>query len=325
MAQEYGTATDYQDLLAKLRTFATVTLTGDEQWTDQRYNTDIDGNGNVEWIVMGPGSSAADEIYIGIRTEYDDGEGYYNWCLNGMTGWNTSNPFWTQPGCIPLYFAEENANHCPRVLLHDNTVKYWFVGNGRRLAGVIKVATVYQWFYLGLILPYGTPTAFPYPLFVGGSSCYSSTAAYMRYSSEWARHRAFFDGDEDVNDTQRASAYFLDSDWVPVGNHDNGSDVMNCGTWPYRHGTVEYGAYNLDTQELWRNAEANLDGSVSLFPVKLWRKQPANIYGVLQGIWAVMGGDSVSEDYTTINGTQYRIAQNTFHTDTYDFAALELT
>ena len=146
----------------------------------------------------------------------------------------------------------------------------------------------------------------------------------MRYSSEWARHRAFWDGDEDSNSGRTASAYFLDSDWVEVGNYDNSADVINCGTWPYRHGTLDYYT-TMDSNNFWQNQEANLDGSVSLFPVTLFRAEPANIYGVLQGIWAAMGGDSVSEDYVTINGTQYRIAQNTFHTDTYDFAALELT
>lgn len=72
MAYETGTATDYLDLLDKLRVFLTSNaslVAAGQQWQVLRWQTD--NNGEKELILKAPGLAGTDNIYCGILTKSD--------------------------------------------------------------------------------------------------------------------------------------------------------------------------------------------------------------------------------------------------------------
>ena len=336
MAYEIGTASDYLDLLDRLRLFATDSaraidsagmgideldpMAPDDVWTVKRWDTDWDGDGGYELILAGPGVTGTDNLYVGIQTYYNASTGYYNWALAGMTGYADGFDWLQQPG------VRNNAiSYLPQVLLNDASMKYWFVGNGRRIAGVAKVAgTYYATFYLGYFLPYGTPQEYPYPLMIGGSAAYISTA--LKYSSTYASNSGWMDGMQD-NSTQTALILY-DGEWVQIGNHDATgtaySDVYyakNTNTWPYYYGGQSGLSYFANT--LQHFGDISPGNVVALWPIMMYAVAVnKNVYGEAQGFYAVLCDDVVTEDTVTIDGKTYIIFQNGSRTNCY-FAMLK--
>ncbi len=123
MAWTSGTASNYQDLLARLRSFVTTEMTPAEQrWQELRWSI---SQSEQELILKGPGLAASDEIYVGIQTFSDKSNSTYNWSLQGYIGYQPANDFATQPGAI----QESN----PKLALWNTAIPYWIVANGRRI------------------------------------------------------------------------------------------------------------------------------------------------------------------------------------------------
>ncbi|HUV85085.1 MAG TPA: hypothetical protein VMV86_05200, partial [Methanosarcinales archaeon] len=207
MAYEIGTASDYQDLLERLKDFLSdnTRIIGDhpnmdeleaiddavgsgessQAWTVNRWvdNRDSGETEQTELIMNGPGLAGTDEIYVGIQCEESVSDDYYNWKLMGCTGYSSGSTFLNQPSCTQ--------GRLPRMLLWDQSMPYWFVGNGRRCIVVAKVSSVYECMYLGFGLPYGLPSEYPYPMVVGGAACPDATVIDLRYSSTDNSHRSF--------------------------------------------------------------------------------------------------------------------------------------
>jgi len=299
---------------------------GEEKWTVKR---DVDSGGEKELILMAPGSEGEveDEYYVGIQTFSGDylGDPYYNWMLNGFTGYNAGQTFYEQPGSISTDWKD-----LPLVLLDVTACEYWFVANGRRVAGCIKTGTTYAPFYLGLLLPYGTPNTLPYPLAIGGSAAYD-TDAYLSSSNEWYNHRGFPDPYiYDAAYDARSSLKFLNGVWLSFGNHrgnDDRSHQSNCkrtnNVWP--------GIYsNYWTNPYWPNemmwsCEKNIDGSYPLFPLILMSSLPyKNIFGEFDGVFAVWGDRVITEDDITFEGKTYKVFQNCRRSYPQNFWALRL-
>lgn len=137
-----------------------------------------------EVILKAKGNSGSDAIFMGIRSEYDSAAGWYNWMLNGYTGYDPSIQSWfKQPGAITL--PESGTQFiCPMSTFWDSTMPYWFVANGRSFRWVVKVSTSYMPGYMGWLLPYSTPSQYPYPLCVAGNLAplTSARATNWRYS-----------------------------------------------------------------------------------------------------------------------------------------------
>ena len=91
MAFTSGTATDYLDLLNRLKQFVTQDmLPANERWSVLRW---VPGP-PAELVLQGPGLAGTDQINVGILSEA--GADYGNWKLRGFVGWNPAHGFGAQ-------------------------------------------------------------------------------------------------------------------------------------------------------------------------------------------------------------------------------------
>jgi len=343
MAFEIGIAEGYLDVLGRLKSLlsnASRTIEDDENilelspipagqtYTVLDWNTNWDGAGGCQLYLMGPGIAGDDEIFTGIQTYCHPGQDYYNWQLQGYTGYSGAATFHTQPGAI---FRDVNNNN-PKVLLWNQKIKYWFVANGNRYIGFLKVATVYEAFWGGFPLLYGFPVSIPamnryYPLIVGGSSCGYETSYPRRFSSTREGHRAFWDG---YYAAGRASFRFLwDGTWLNGGNWtantETGYSLAGVNIWPYLH-TDYHSSPSAMPHKLFIELKANIDGSRPLFPLIACGLTPKNIYAELQGLYAVPGFGSLSAEdiITTPDDVRHIVFPNAFRTNFNNYVALKL-
>jgi hypothetical protein len=190
MATETGTASDYRDLLQKLKLFLTgesVSPVGSNglswvveeersQYTspqtdipdgdaDSLIQTAANNNQSHDQIIFrgNGGTSPEQEIYFAIQTLGLSTTGYYNWQIRGLTGFATSSPEY-----VPLVDQPGRSPPC-YLLLQNTTMTYWFIANNRRIMGCIKTATVYHTFHIGFLNPYATIAEYPYPMMVAAS------------------------------------------------------------------------------------------------------------------------------------------------------------
>jgi hypothetical protein len=301
-------------------TFIVTKVMGTEKWEILDFNTNYDGSGGYRTYFKGPGSTGTDEIYVGIQTVENSGTPYYCWILGGFTNWQIGETFYTQQGA-----RLGNETLLPWVLLDNQPMKYWFFANGRRIMGVIRVGTIYASFYLGFPLVYGFPSAYPYPLVIGGSSAYSSVLADRQFSSTNPTHRGFPDP-YTAGYNNSSSLMVLNGVWLSFGNYmsDAESTVRqaNC-VWPGSYSECsEYSHYS--NKMIWWG-DPTPDGIYSLFPLILCQEDLAhNILGELQEVFQVHGDGVVAEDDISFGGNTYKVFQNTYHTAPHNFFAMKL-
>lgn len=309
--------------------FTVTKVMGEEKWTVKKYATGLDipdGTDDTisdELILQAPGSEGADEIFVGIQTYYNLGDDYFNWTLNGYIGFIGDPPtdFFAYPGSI-----HTDRTKCPQVLLDDGSMKYWFVANGRRVIGVMRIGTgIYEPFYLGLMLPYGVPTVIPYPLIVGGAAIYHTTTEARRFSTTNNCHRGYMDpyGDGTASANKSSLRFWNGADWYNFRNY--------VGLYPYSDNNVWpgiYSAYNsYGTKKanfLMQKCEPNIDGSFPMFPFILMTTKPSykNIWGELQGVYAVFGEGVKSEDIISYEGKTYKVFKNCYLENAENYYAL---
>lgn len=315
MSVATGTATDYDDLLDRLVTFLTTdaTLTGlGQNWTKLHDNstpyTFAGDTVDYEVDLKAPGLSTTEAIYVQLQAFHN--AGYANWRMRGATGYNSGQPWSSQPGASPDTF----------ISLWSTSIPYTFVANGQRAIVIAQIGTVFETAYLGKFLPYGQPSQYPYPLYIGGTG----VSQGLLYADTSGNHSAFFD-------PIGAYAYQVDGSWAgfrninPAGGAGGGSpQVTFWNVWPYIHGG---GA----SQPAWM--DANLDGSYPLFPVRLevYRDLPAssssspqpNALGELDGVFFIPGVSLTSGTTITVGSDTYLVAQNCFRTGLNNFMAIK--
>ena len=300
MAQTSGTAAGHGALLTALRTFLIA-----QNWTVQRDTT----TGTVREIYFrGPNLTVGTQTvnpHVNIRQFQITATDVYNWEVSGAIGFNTNETFGNQPGVSPRDFS---VGAYPTFTLFQNNIDYWFVGNSRRFIVVAKIGTVFFTMYAGFILPYSTPTEYPFPMLVAANTY----AGGFRFSLGDFRNGAAYDPRE-------GSAYIRHTDgtWSTVANYSGtGSKSRNnqdCYIWPWRT--------NL-TDTLINNA----DNSYTLLPAVLAsRINGGNVYGEMEGVFHVSGFGNSSEDTVTINSVEHLIIQTANRTGFSDFAAIRLS
>ena len=323
MAVEMGTAANYLDLLDKLRIFATTNaalVAAGQQWVTKRWTQNDD---NSELILCGPGLAGADAVYVGVQSYKDSTNDFYNWRLQGFTGYNAEASFHNQPGAI-----NDSLYPVPKILLWNSNISYWFVASGRRIVVVAKVSTVYEACYLGLAKPYGSPSQIPYPLIVGGSASLILNIAVQRWSTQTVDHRHFADPGmyttSEASGLHNGSLRVLNGVWLGFRNWHYSNytqDGKNPSTfrmvWPYMD-TIDY---SFGMQE---NREA-LGGNYPLLPLILLEYDPGhNVFGELDGCFAVSGHDNAAENIVTSDGFDHLVVQNVFRTTRANYWALRL-
>lgn len=300
-------------------TFIVTKVMGEEHWVNKRWNANWDALNGYEWIAFGPGAGD-DEIYIGIQTYFNDTYAYYNWKLNGYTGYSGPAAWDVQPGAIP------NDTTCkrPQVLLWNSSIPYWFVANGRRIVMVAKVSTVYETCYLGFLLPYGLPNQIPYPLVIGGSANSALTTTDLRYSTTHTQHRAFVDPGGIIS-SGTGSLAVLCGQWLNFSNWSGEANPYKTNNvWPFCHSDYDYSS-TLYINDKWTKLQQNIDNSRPLFPLVPIQYTPnKNAFGELQGCFAVPGFGLSVEDTIVLSGKTYVVMQNIFRTVTWAYWALLL-
>ena len=312
MAFSTDTATDYLDLLDRLRTFALA-----NGWTSLRYDINDQGGSERQLILKGTGLSGADEIFIGIDTQRNVADDWYNWRCNGLLGFNAEMTFLNQPGSLNFSAAP----YLPRLHLWNDSIKYWFIANGRRIIVVAKISTVYQLGYLGWINPYLPPSAMPYPLMIAGTSTASSGE---RWSVADATHSFGVMqpncAESDILANPRSSCRFWFGEWHGIQNSYNGATNSPTdwkGLWPY----VQYSHFAFN------KLRANFsDGSYQLAPIIPSFHYPSpQIFGELDGVYFVSGYGNAAENIITIDTVDYLVVQNVYRTGQFDYCAVRLS
>ncbi len=310
MAVSTGTATDYLDLLARLRTFMLA-----NSWASLRFD------GGSEFIAEGEGLGGTDSIFIGIKAEADAGADWFNWQLNGMTGFEAGQAFAAQPGNIG-YSA---APYFPRLHLWNSAIPYWFVVNPRRLIVVAKVSTIYQLAYLGWIKPYLPATNMPYPLLVAGTSTASNGS---RWSTVHDTHSLGVmqpvcangsSTEATILTNPRSSARFWFGEWHGIQNYHN-SSLSNATRWKHIWPYATNGGY----QYLQMRTNPNDNGYV-LTPVTVNFTSPSRyVFGEVDGVFHVSGFSNAVENIVTIGADDYLVVQNVYRNGFGDYCAVKL-
>jgi hypothetical protein len=296
-----------------------------------------------EVILKAGGNAGTDEIFTGIRSEYDSAAGWYNLFLNGYTGFDVNETSWfKQPGALPG-FGAANPYAVPMVPCWDSTMPYWFVASGRSFRMAVKVSTSYEGGYLGFILPYATPNQYPYPLLVGGSMVpfADPRSAEWRYSFATPRHSNYsMPGSSSVPTSVSAWAttYLrsVDGTWLQFGNRPNsttGVDSINSPsastTEPYAGSGSWRSIWPHCVNEQWTTGKRPYrecaGGGYIVQPCILVQWVPYEaVVGELEGTYQISGYANSSENTTTVNGVDHIILQNGTRTSVHEFWTLSL-
>lgn len=298
MSTTTGTATDFADLLNQLDTFLTSTA----GWTSKRR---VSGS---EMIWSAPGSGS-DSILVGAKVFSDSVGNYQNWRLGGFSAFDAALAFTAQAGYVGA------SGPSPVLNLWNSAIDYWFIANARRAIVVAKVSTTYMVAYLGWITPYIYPSAFPYPLVVGGSMAWNvepgSSSGNWRWSYTGSEMSNFWRAGNGVAIASDAASSFRlrlpTGVWRGISTTP--SDAVFGQVWPWS-----------DPPQFMRE---NLDGSYSLIPALIHDPSP-NIYGELDGVFFVTGYNQGAENTVTIGGVAHLVVPNVFRAGQGDYAAIRL-
>lgn len=301
---------------------------------------DVNGDYANQWgsevIFRAPGLAGTDNIYTGIRTQYDAGAGYYNFFLMGYQGYQAAASVYEQPGTMLSMAA-------PMVPLWDDSITYWFYGTGRAFCGGFKVSTNFEGMYIGFMNQYAAPSQYPYPLVIGGSMHASS--ADFRYSASLQAHSVFVgpatasqpETSADIN----SSLYVLDSagNWQWFGNRRTESQITSTngiqpmssngvhpsydptGTyravWPH----INFGSVSNENKYPYREC---LGGGYLPEKVVLLQRLPSQQpLGEFDGVLSISGFGNSAEDTTTVGSDNYVILQNAFRTNAWEYWAIK--
>lgn len=278
-------AASHSDLLAKIRTFANANSAVEQEWVvGDRYITKLVGGGS-------------DAIYFGLKVFTDGGAAVYGLVLQAYTGFQAGQAFDSQLGAI--------ASNPPALASWNSTISYWLFLNTRRLIVVTKISGTYHMAYCGLILPYGTPAQWPYPLLIGGSTYRGDTdnsGKPYAYSVVNGKVTNFWNP---INsDSSQGTLAIRDGggSWVKLLNQATTSLYTNKGCFPYLYSTR------------YTNARKTIGGNDLLSPILLCNNSPLGIYGELDGMRHVPGDGLTAEQTITVGGDTYLVFPNVSRT-----------
>lgn len=345
MAYAIGTATDFMDLLRKLRDFAAGTLDPTvhpdftdgvqvpigERWTiltNGGSQPNIPGAGfatDGEVYMEGPGSDPADQIIIGFQTYRNAGANIFGWRMRGYTAFNNNLDWNTMPGVSPTCYAA----------FDDASMDIWLYANARRIMACARVGTSDVLVHLGFVQQFGTRNQYPYPLLITGSvsgtgssfqtntfaqSCLPepcSNGAFLRWvDGTWQECNSYSGSSDDRNDARVTTGYTFWPNRNPVGNAD-GNEGGSAG---YNEDTI-FETFSTGTAPYISSTEISAH---ALFPVTLANSNA--LIGRIDGLFSVFGFGLVTGDTLTDNSESvpvvYDVFANTWRTEPVDFFAI---
>lgn len=325
MAYVNGTATSNIDLWDELIAFLTTDSTLVGAGEDWEVVWSVDSGKTV--VLCGPGTSGDETIYIGLqRTDSIDTDSNYI-TFFGMTGVNL---------LATSMSGHVNVSQGVRIWLDAGAMRYWIVGSGRRFMLAVNISTIYQIAYAGLFLPYALPTAYPYPLFVGGCASLSTKTTCWRSSSDY--HAAFPQAPADtalINGVYNAYMLAPDAMWLGAA----GDTAANVCIGPNRYTVTDADGSDLFRLETNVNVGGDQTGYLplqqrvmrgygdvyALDPFTLIQTTPdAQHHGILDGLMSCSGVGNAAENVIEVGSTDYLVLQNVFRTSSLDYMAMKL-
>lgn len=255
-----------------------------------------------EYVVRGPGLSESDEIYVALATVSSAQNDLYNVLCRYATGFDATKS--AHPNAT-LLLPGVPTSISPYLLAWNQSIKYWFIANGRRFIVIAKVSTTYASMYGGFVMPYGLPSEFPYPI-AAGASC----AANLRWSDQTTQHSSFWNP-AGLNSQSATSLGLRRTDGsVDAFKNIFGSSDGLAWTYPYRN-NIGY--------------RSSPDSSYAIQPIVLFSSLGGgNVWGELDGVFHISGFSNAAENIFSLDGDDYLVVQSGFRTATTDYAAILL-
>lgn len=326
MSYTSGTAADPHSLFNALVTFlttdATLTAAG-QNWTLLRRDT-FTYNAQRDYAELkGPGLAGADSIYVQLTYFQDPANDTYCITVQGSQGYLSSVSV-GDPGNQPnscVIGGGQWAAHFFNMPLYNNSTPYWFIANGRRFIVAAKVGSYWSSLYAGFILPYGTPSQYPYPLYIAANSCdgarYSDPGQYVSNSGFWYSYRP------------GGAVLKPDGNWFMMGAYssDQGGVLgYNYGHfWPWWRNPQQTnfgGVYGTD------KLVPAPDGSYPLLPAIMFghggNAALSTMLGELDGVFMTTGFGAAAADTFTVGSDTYLLIQRALQNSPSDFVAIKL-
>lgn len=299
MPIDIDTASSHSNLFDRLLDFLQTAPAGGPGWTLLDYETD----GSA--IFEAPGMSGTEQIYVGLSLHASPANDAYAIGMWMFRDYNPALAHLQQPG-------HSGVRYIP---IWNTGMPYWLIANAQRLIVVAKVSTSYLASYVGKFLPHGTPGEYPQPYYLSAPV----PSATTRWSTISESHRNFWDPG-----VGGALISLPGGTWRAVGNFFESSGEQIAGgtnyVWPYSASISNNSPYTR-----YRELREQLDGNYWTLPLILLGEDPdLDIYGELDGAFAVSGFNNASENTVTIDGLQYLVVQNMHRTARMYYCALPL-
>lgn len=300
-----------------------------------------------EVILKAPGMSGAEAVYTGLRSEYDLSNGWYNLFVNGYTGFDPNEKSWFEhPGALPHWRSPAASMDVPMVPCWDQPMAYWFAASGRSFRFGVKVSTSFEGGYLGHILPYASPSQYPYPLAVGGSlvPAPGSRGTAWRYSHNHTMHSVFpipgcASSPASTTENVSTTLYLRTPDgvWGYVGGRAGAGDpnallAMTQGTNPpFPAAGMWRGVWPASARAAGANGSRRdyrevLGGGYIMQPLIIHQRGPIPaVWGELEGCFAISGFSNAAENTTVLDGITHVVLQNVARTEVHEYWALALS
>lgn len=335
MAYETGTASDCFDLYSKLINFLTTDselVAESQNWVQvwqPGSNSAGDGNEEYDVVLRGPGLTASDQVYVGMRLVPDLLNDSAAICMVGMTGIiSTAENYYDHINVTP--------NHGVRCFLRgNNPMDYWFVANGRRFIAIVQVSTVYEGLYGGLFLPYGDPTQYSYPLFIGGTAGNTNGTGEPDDWRDTGTYHTFFHRSQyesSGSNNANASAHMLDpsGNWLRIAITEGEDQNVGMTPWEFFDSSSWHIDKSNSSQQIsYTDTHARIiqcfGDDFPLVPIGPVTNTPSVcFYGVLEGVYHVPGRGNSAENIVTAEGVDHICFPNVFRTGIDQFFAVAL-
>lgn len=112
-----------------------------------------------------------------------------------------------------------------RVPLHRNPIEYWLVASPRRFMGAFRHNDRWGAMHCGLILPYGTPAQWPYPLWIAGNNITTNDYKTIVNGCPWGASAVI-----------SGMLYCPSGRWIstPITSGPTGGRGFGMLMWPYQ-------------------------------------------------------------------------------------------
>lgn len=322
MAFTSGTATDYHDLLDKLRLWL-VSI----GWTQLAWTAPGSLTAEAKLQMRAPGAGVDKQVFVNIRSQ-NDGAQKYSWQITGALSYT-----------VGLAWGNQNSESPLKTFMNlwTGSTPYWFFGNDRRVIVVAKTSTNYTSMHAGFFLPWATPAQYPFPFYI--SADYASSVAWNTVDSA----RRFCVDPGGTNDSE-ASAWVRSPDgvWVPARNHSVSGNTDSLDgqvnrldtsvfVWPYCTANTETSLGGVSTWGTYTQAAGGgsfdnmvptAQGERWILPVHLCRAKMQPL-GALDGVYCPLGTGLSTEQVVTASGKSLRAFQNINRNSANDFMLVE--